>query len=180
MSATIDGLDVSLRDFEPPPSPESLRHSMGPSEPATTEVDEDEDPEEGPPDSETGSAGGYSPPAWRRLGNGDRSSGFWRGPANGLGVLPVPFRPSSRAMSPIDDEEYEGDDDGILERAIRTRLPKGSQSPERTRHSTPERVVEDETLRVQQRSPSSEAGSPEPLTENCEFSPHLPVRTFQY
>ncbi|OAA68050.1 hypothetical protein SPI_00245 [Niveomyces insectorum RCEF 264] len=35
------------------------------------------------------SVGGYSPPAWRRLGNGDRSSGFWRKGDNILGSSTV-------------------------------------------------------------------------------------------
>ena len=59
----LDDLDASLEDFEPPPSPL-------PSEAATTDLSEVED-------SEIGSAGGYSPPAWRRLGNGDRSHELW-------------------------------------------------------------------------------------------------------
>src|SRR5690606_38557280 len=107
-SEILDDLDDSLRDFDVPPSPLSLRHSMGPSEAATTEDAEADDyedhhrraSEEDLQGSETGSADGYSPPAWRRLGNGDRSSGFWRGPADGLGVLPLPFYPTSRGTSP--------------------------------------------------------------------------------
>ncbi|CAK7266071.1 hypothetical protein SEPCBS57363_001910 [Sporothrix epigloea] len=35
--------------------------------------------------NDSDSAGGYSPPAWRRLENGDRSSGFWRKCDNILG-----------------------------------------------------------------------------------------------
>ena len=185
MSETFDGLDVSLRDFESPLSPDSMRLSMPPSEPATTEADEDElmmrrreqgededelEAGEDPLDSETGSAGGYSPPAWRRLGNGDRSSGFWRGPVDALGVLPVPLRLGTRESSPMlahNLDGHEGDDTGILERAIRTRLPKGSQSPERTRHSTPLGGLEDDTLRARRRSHSVEPGPEEPAAENC-------------
>lgn len=66
----------------------------------------------------------------------------------------MPFQYASRTSFPwgshvarLDRDE----DDDELDRAIRTRLPKGSQSPERTRHSTPERV-EDETLKVRQLS----------------------------
>ncbi len=172
MSEIPDDLDVSLRDFEPPLSPELLHRSRGPSEAPMTETDEeDEAREHHLLDSEIASEGGYSPPAWRRLGNGARSSGFWNGPADGLGLSPRPFRSMSRELSPgIKDEDdyYEGDEDGILERAIRTRLPKGSQSPERTRHSTPERTLEDDTLKlkVDPRSPSIDP-SPEPVSDNC-------------
>ncbi|KIH94199.1 hypothetical protein SPBR_05703 [Sporothrix brasiliensis 5110] len=44
-------------------------------------------------DSASG-GGGYSPPAWRRLENGDRSSGFWRKSDNILGspTLTTPMR----------------------------------------------------------------------------------------
>lgn len=173
MNESLD--DVSLRDFEPPLSPDSLRQSMEPSEPATTEAGDDSEVEEGGKhllDSEIGSVGGYSPPAWRRLGNGDRSSGFWKGPADALGALPVPFRTAFRETSPYDDDiDRYGEDDMVLERAIRTRLPPGSQSPERTRHNSPEKV-DDITLRVNnQRSPSVECQTPDerPYEEkNCE------------
>lgn len=209
MNETIDPLDVSLRDFETPPSPVSLRHSIPPSEPAVMtddEQDEDEDemidrdPESGDSRhrhhhllaSETASVGGFSPPAWRRLGNGDRSSGFWRPP-------PVESRlhPPSRHQHSLSREsspECEGDEtDGlikktngaaatagnnsvlgvveILDRAMRTRLPRGSMSPDKERSPSPERAeTEDVTLRmdnnkVVQRKPTE---SPEPpAAENC-------------
>ncbi|KAH7185819.1 uncharacterized protein B0J16DRAFT_142057 [Fusarium flagelliforme] len=128
----LDTLDASLQDFDLPPSP-SLRHlSAHRSEAALTEGDLE--------DSEIASAGGYSPPAWRRLGNGNRSSGFWRGPED------FPPRGMSALMesSPeLDDSE----DDGVLERAIRTRLPKGSQSPEKRRSVSP--GFDDTTLQFQ-------------------------------
>ncbi|PHH71588.1 hypothetical protein CDD80_5124 [Ophiocordyceps camponoti-rufipedis] len=71
------------------------------------------------------SVGGYSPPAWRNLGNGDRSRGFWNPPLA-----------SYRPFSPMSDSE----DDEVLEKAIRTRLPQGSMSPEKGRSPSPERV----------------------------------------
>jgi hypothetical protein len=123
-------LEASLRDFEHPPSP-SLHHSaLHRSEAAMTEVDEDLE------DSEIASVGGYSPPAWRRLGNGDRSSGFWRGPHDVLAALP----PLHEDVD-FDDSE----DDLILERAIRTRLPAGSKSPDKGRSPSPSRT-EDRTI----------------------------------
>ncbi|KAK4443571.1 hypothetical protein QBC34DRAFT_310756 [Podospora aff. communis PSN243] len=100
-----------------------------------SELEEDSDSE--------ASAGGYSPPAWRRLGNGDHSSGFWRksdGLSGGLGGGGYDFDEalmmlSSRESSP----EYESADEGeqILAQAARTRLP-GSMSPEKERSPEPE------------------------------------------
>lgn len=134
-----DHLDASLQDMETPASPTWTRQSsVLHSEPAT------EEDLEGEEDSDAGSAaGGYSPPAWRRLGNGDRSSGFWRGPRdNVLAAMPPP-RTSTRDSSPeLDDSDY----GGLLERAIRTRLPAGSQSPEKGRSPSP--GAEDPTIRV--------------------------------
>ncbi|KAF4125609.1 hypothetical protein GMORB2_0853 [Geosmithia morbida] len=212
MNETVDGLDVSLQDFEPPPSPESLRHrSVTPSDPGMTEAGLNEEEEElglerepelrpdpfldpDPDgddhllrDSETGSAGGYSPPAWRRLANGGRSSGFWTSNPPAEGVPPLsPYShlvdrlPTSvsRETSPFsvdgdqDPDEAAGYayDDGILQRAMRTRLPKGSQSPERTRQSTPDikrevdvKIEEDAVMPAEKRGPSA---TPEPLTDN--------------
>lgn len=100
--------------------------------------------------SSTASAGGggYSPPAWRRLGNGDRSSGFWRKggdnllgygglPPNGYGAKPRDF--DNEYDSAEDDDAMMGDDEeDILAAAIRTRLPTGSMSPEKERSPEPE------------------------------------------
>ncbi|RDA93907.1 hypothetical protein CP533_4529 [Ophiocordyceps camponoti-saundersi (nom. inval.)] len=114
-----DRLEASLQDFEAPVSPTSMRHSSAlPSEP----------PMEDGEDSDTASAGGYSPPAWRNLGNGDRSRGFWNPPM-------ARYRP----FSPVSDD-CPSDDDEVLEKAIRTRLPQGSMSPEKGRSPSPERV----------------------------------------
>ncbi|KAM0561075.1 hypothetical protein ACHAPJ_003576 [Fusarium lateritium] len=130
----LDGLDASLQDFDLPPSPSLPHHSALRSEAAMTEEDLE--------GSEIASVGSYSPPAWRRLGNGDRSSGFWRGPQEfmhrGMSVL----RESSPELN--DDSE----DDGVLERAIRTRLPKGSQSPDKGRSMSPDKL-EDRTIQMQ-------------------------------
>ncbi|POS76584.1 hypothetical protein DHEL01_v205025 [Diaporthe helianthi] len=88
------------------------------------------------------SGGGYSPPAWRRLGNGDKSIGFWRSGDNflGYGGLPPPrFRSRSRESSPeYDSMDEDYDDEETLAAAIRTRLPTGSLSPEKERSPEPE------------------------------------------
>ncbi|KAM7192490.1 hypothetical protein V8F20_008826 [Naviculisporaceae sp. PSN 640] len=90
--------------------------------------------------SEEASAGGYSPPAWRRLGNGGRNNGFWRN-----------HHPLSQQDDYISENEdydglresspemdhYEDDGDEILRRAIQTRLPRGSISPDKERSPEP-------------------------------------------
>jgi hypothetical protein len=167
----IDHLDASLQDFEPSspprddygfsPAPQHLDHypnlqqqhqrsggsrprspSFDGSETAETEISEPAST--GMDESRTNeSAGGYSPPAWRRLENGDRSNGFWRPTMpdrdNDLTVLGPPLLGlrgvHSRQVSP----EYVSADEGeeILDRASRTRLPTGSLSPERMRSPEP-------------------------------------------
>ncbi|KAI3390297.1 hypothetical protein diail_10375 [Diaporthe ilicicola] len=90
-------------------------------------------------ENSTVSAGGYSPPAWRRLGNGDRSSGFWRKGDNLLGYGGLPPQWRSRESSPeYDSVDEDCDDEDILAAAIRTRLPTGSMSPEKERSPEPE------------------------------------------
>ncbi|OAQ78680.1 hypothetical protein VFPBJ_06801 [Purpureocillium lilacinum] len=152
----LDGLDASLQDFEPPVSPTSMRHSSAlPSEPATEDLEE----------SDIGSGGGYSPPAWRNLGNGDRSRGFWK---------PQPER-FHRALSPDSDDDYQSDDDVVLEQAIRTRLPQGSLSPDKGRSPSPP-PPEDTTLKVDHKSPSRELpladlrASPQPPDNYIRFA----------
>ncbi|VUC20016.1 unnamed protein product [Clonostachys rosea] len=166
MSETIDPLDVSLRDFEHPPSPQFSRHSMAPSEPATTTDGEDEEYDRESshhPNSEIGSVGGYSPPAWRRLGNGSRSSGFWRPPPVNT-FAPLPFL---RETPDLDEEldDPSDDDDSVLMKAIRTQLPRGSMSPEKGRSVSPERT-EDITLRVNQIVPRAKSVPHETPSEN--------------
>ncbi|KAH8763124.1 hypothetical protein F5883DRAFT_423526 [Diaporthe sp. PMI_573] len=92
-------------------------------------------------ENSTVSAGGYSPPAWRRLGNGDRSGGFWRKGDDLLGNagLPPHWRSRSRESSPeYDSVDEDYGDDEMLAAAIRTRLPTGSLSPEKERSPEPE------------------------------------------
>lgn len=88
-----------------------------------------------------GGGGGYSPPAWRRLGNGDRSSGFWRkGGDNLLGYGGLPPDLDYDSLDECDEDVDLGEDeeDDILAAAIRTRLPTGSMSPEKERSPEPE------------------------------------------
>jgi hypothetical protein len=130
----LDQLDASLDDFAPsignpnrPPFGYPSAHSGFRSD--------DLESETGVSDSEA-SAGGYSPPAWRRLGNGDRSSGFWR-----RGDDPMMFADDDHAgLSRESSPEYESADEGdaILAQAIRTRLPAGSVSPDKERSPEPE------------------------------------------
>ncbi|XWW98707.1 hypothetical protein V2A60_006709 [Cordyceps javanica] len=169
-------LDASLQDFEPPASPASpmteatsptsTRQSsvLASSEPATEEGDHRPAASSNlGADSEADSAaGGFSPPAWRRLGNGDRSSGFWRHQRDDdddddddddtLAVL-ARRRLSPRGLSPFSDDS-DDDDEGslsggssILQRAIQTRLPAGSQSPEKLR--TPSPQVQADKIKVE-------------------------------
>lgn len=83
--------------------------------------------------AESMSGGRFSPPAWRRDGNGNRSSGFWNRHSPILGKRSR----DSRESSP----EYESADDGYdatLAAAVRTRLPTGSLSPEKRRSPSPD------------------------------------------
>ncbi|KAM3530627.1 hypothetical protein NHJ13051_001291 [Beauveria bassiana] len=111
------------------------------SEPATEEDDQSVAAAKLGADSEADSAaGGYSPPAWRRLGNGGRSRGFWSSPQTDELAFHSPLSPSfpeSSALSAESDGESSDSSEAttdILERAIQTRLPQGSQSPEKRRN----------------------------------------------
>ncbi|PMB67065.1 hypothetical protein BM221_006727 [Beauveria bassiana] len=146
----VHHLDASLQDFEPPASPitdntsrsSTRRSSMATrSEPATEEDDQSVAAANLGADSEADSAaGGYSPPAWRRLGNGGRSRGFWSSPQTDELAFHSPLSPSfpeSSALSGESDGESSDSSEAttdILERAIQTRLPQGSQSPEKRRN----------------------------------------------
>lgn len=131
-----DHLDASLQDFEsvsrsPPPFRYPSTHSGFLKSDTEADLSEME--------NSTVSAGGYSPPAWRRLGNGDRSSGFWRKGDNLLGYGGLPPQWRSRESSPeYDSVDEDCDDEDILAAAIRTRLPTGSMSPEKERSPEPD------------------------------------------
>lgn len=190
-------LDVSLDDFRapltPPPTqpPSFVRYpsahsgfAVSSSQAISDGLPGDEDllreamMDENASDLSSLSAGGYSPPAWRRLENGDRSSGFWRRNDNLLG-LGVDRRYGG--ASPMidyfddrfqahgihgghDDDDDDGDDDMVLEQAIRTRLPTGSLSPVKERTPEPSAMRDDDTL-VKLKSLS---GSPEKVKREIE------------
>ncbi|KAI0799250.1 hypothetical protein GGR55DRAFT_692788 [Xylaria sp. FL0064] len=82
------------------------------------------------------SNGNYSPPAWRRLENGDRFYGNWRG---GNDVLVRRILNKSRLLDPDQDSD-------VFEAARRTRLPTGSLSPEKGRSPEPDACGDDDTL----------------------------------
>lgn len=85
------------------------------------------------------SIGRFSPPAWRRDGDGKRSNGFWSGSLHAsrrsmLGKEESSGRESSMEYQSAD----EGDDRDItLAQAARTRLPR-SASPEKRRSPSPD------------------------------------------
>ncbi|ORY62497.1 uncharacterized protein BCR38DRAFT_486766 [Pseudomassariella vexata] len=158
----MDKIDASLDDFRapltPPPTlpPSFVRYPSARSGCAQSSVHTEDmmDDQSSIGECESSaSVGGYSPPAWRRLGNGDRDFGSWRPSDNLLGL--------GRYTSPgyCDDlDEDQSADDEVLEQAIRTRLPTGSLSPEKGR--TPE-PGEDDTLRRLQSQTAS------PLKQNA-------------
>lgn len=160
----LDRLDASLQDFEPTTPPMFPRKKSGIRQDHDKEnlpppinqscrsrrsgFHSDEDPEEEAEEDDQSSVGGYSPPAWRRLGNGDRSSGFWRrSDAESLMREAGSTRPSTPGLeSDLEDDDLDigdvlGADDEILRRAIKTRLPTGSLSPEKGRSPEPERMA---------------------------------------
>ncbi|KAK8015077.1 hypothetical protein PG990_008373 [Apiospora arundinis] len=95
------------------------------------------------------SGGGYSPPAWRRMGNGDRDFGSWRksdGGPMGLGFGRPDWHQQHHYDDGLIDDEDVAENDDVLRRAIRTRLPTGSLSPEKGRTPDPGAADEDDTL----------------------------------
>ncbi|KAL3298748.1 hypothetical protein RB213_007124 [Colletotrichum asianum] len=119
-------------------------------DPAPESTDQNALSDLGPDPENSVSAGGYSPPAWRRLGNGSRDSGFWRRSEDILGAFPPPdrrlFGHRSRESSPELDTEDEDED--VLRRAMRTRLPTGSMSPDKGRSPSPEPRIDDRTIKL--------------------------------
>ena len=126
-------LDASLQDFEPgssdtndPSSPSAPRFGY-PSQHSGFRSESESEREDSPV-----SGGGFSPPAWRRDRNGNRSTGFWNRSAN----TKVRRGYDSRESSPEYEDAYEGQD-ATLAAAARTRLPTGSLSPEKQRSPSP-------------------------------------------
>ncbi|KAI6083676.1 hypothetical protein F4821DRAFT_184483 [Hypoxylon rubiginosum] len=104
--------------------------------------DEEHDPQDESDDNNMDeslmSTGNYSPPAWRRLQNGERSYGNWHESRDMMlgGLEKPPKRVSNGSIF----------QDRIFEAARRTRLPTGSLSPEKGRSPEPEADTEDDTL----------------------------------
>ncbi|KAI1434262.1 hypothetical protein GGR50DRAFT_687767 [Xylaria sp. CBS 124048] len=123
------------RQFEYPPAHSGFGFSAG----SPDVLDESDDNL----DDSSISTGNYSPPAWRRLENGDRWYGNWR---NGNDVLVRRALSKSKPLSPYYDTD-------VFEAARRTRLPTGSLSPEKGRTPEPDLRSEDDTLvKVKSRS----------------------------
>ncbi|PQE16915.1 Cytochrome c-like domain protein [Rutstroemia sp. NJR-2017a BBW] len=93
--------------------------------------------------ADSASVGGYSPPAWRREENGNRTNGFWNRHSNNniIHGKDLAKRPKARGVSRDSSPEYESADEGqgdaALATAVRTRLPTGSISPEKKRSPSP-------------------------------------------
>jgi hypothetical protein len=121
-------LDASLQDFEPGSSEIGQSPRFGyPSHHSGFRSDTSSDVEE------SISGGRFSPPAWRRDGDGNRSSGFWNRGSSRLGNR----NRDSREGSPDYESADEGGDE-TLAAATRTRLPTGSLSPEKQRSPSPD------------------------------------------
>lgn len=121
-------LDASLQDFEQGSSVRGQSPRFGyPSHHSGFRSDTESE------NADSISGGRYSPPAWRRDVNGNRSSGFWNKRGTSLGKRSY----ASRDSSP----EYESADDGqdaTLAAAARIRLPTGSLSPDKMRSLSPD------------------------------------------
>lgn len=123
-------LDASLQDFEPGNS------DLGQLSPRLYGYPSHHSGFRSETSSEMGdstSGGRFSPPAWRRDANGNRSSGFWNRGGSKLGKRSRDSRESSPEYESADDGE-----DATLAAAARIRLPTGSLSPEKRRSPSPE------------------------------------------
>ncbi|KAI1166731.1 hypothetical protein F5B18DRAFT_29474 [Nemania serpens] len=137
--ASLDDVDFATLASPPP-----LRHRSHPpacsecgSSAETPDVhDESDDNLDDDSDTSVSTTGNYSPPAWRRLENGDRWYGSWR---DGNDVLVRRALNKSMPFYPDFDPE-------IFEAARRTRLPTGSLSPEKGRSPEPDIRADAETM----------------------------------
>lgn len=176
-----DGL-TSEEELEEPENSSFLEDSLHPAENSLSAGVASRQGQGRRRETSPSSVGGYSPPAWRRLHNGERSGGFWRPGDNILGNLPTTGINNRRPPNTFaregsfggagnlgrrvfgtqlhttfsrepgldvfdghrlgDGDElvgggYYDENENILARAIRTRLP-GSMSPEKGRSPEPE------------------------------------------
>ncbi|KAI0105257.1 hypothetical protein GGR51DRAFT_560468 [Nemania sp. FL0031] len=120
--ASLDDVDFATLTTPPPrdPSHPPASSECG-SSAETPDVHDESDDNFDDADSDTSvSTGNYSPPAWRRLGNGDRWFGTWR---EGYDALADCDLDKSLDFDPDYDAE-------VFETARITRLPTGSLTPE--------------------------------------------------
>ncbi|KAK4189372.1 hypothetical protein QBC35DRAFT_145654 [Podospora australis] len=140
--AAATAIDASLEDFAPPQwSPRRPKSPFGfPSTHSGFRSDGMLTESEGEEEDLEASAGGYSPPAWRRLGNGNHSSGFWKTSESRMSerMMKRENSPDIYAYDSTEDDYHL--DDEILQQAIRTRLPRSS-SPELGRSPEPEQQL---------------------------------------
>ncbi|MBE3048760.1 hypothetical protein IMZ48_40920 [Candidatus Bathyarchaeota archaeon] len=152
-------LDASLQEFEPTiPAHFAYQshHSGFRSEAATNDAASDRESDL----RDSASAGGYSPPAWRRLEGGHKSSGFWRpGDEDIRASLSPRPQESSDGFLESDDED---EDIEVLARAARTKLPTGSLSPEKM---SPDPDRTETTLKMNTIDSVMEPKTP--VQENC-------------
>ncbi|KAI1502150.1 hypothetical protein F5X99DRAFT_418065 [Biscogniauxia marginata] len=139
--------------MSPPPRPfqyPSAHSGFGFSDEGPDFPDENESDDN--TDAASLSTGNYSPPAWRRLENGDRWYGSWRGSKDLLGRM----LDKSRHASPHYHINHMMSPDDIFEEARRTRLPTGSLSPEKCTPEPESPTTEGDTI-VKMKSESASA-----------------------
>lgn len=137
--ASLDDVDFASLASPPPrhPShPRACSECGSSAEPPDVHDESDDNLDDDDSDTSLSTTGNYSPPAWRRLENGDRWYGSWR---DGNDVLVRRALNKSLPFYPQFDPE-------IFEAARRTRLPTGSLSPEKGRSPEPDIRVDDDSL----------------------------------
>ena len=189
MDNRLEDLDASLQDFETPFSNPNSYHfqpsvtknqnshpassvvtqtqaqPLRRSEAASIEMGSLSEAE----DSETSSVAGYSPAAWRRLGNGDKSPGFWKRDSLGGSRADSPLNHRGNQDIGYDEDDDPGLSDDDLHRAVRTKLPRGSQSPDKGMTPAPE-GPEEETIKFNKLGglKGSEETDTSP-SDNCQY-----------
>lgn len=145
--ASLDDVDFATLASPPPrhPSHPPACSECGSSAETPDVHDESDDNLDDDSDTSLSTTGNYSPPAWRRLENGDRWYGSWR---DGNDVLVRRALNKSILFYPDFDPE-------VFEAARRTRLPTGSLSPEKGRSPEPDIRADDDMLaKMKTRSPT--------------------------
>ncbi|KAI5919608.1 hypothetical protein F4810DRAFT_703407 [Camillea tinctor] len=146
--------------MSPPPKPfqyPSAHSGFGYSDEGPDFPDENESDDN--MDAASMSTGNYSPPAWRRLQNGDRWYGSWRA-NDAIGRM---LDEKSRHASPRNYHPFISPND-MFEEARRTRLPTGSMSPEKCTPEPESPTTEDDTVIKMK----SESGGASPM-KGCAY-----------